>query len=81
MGKKQRYRTKEAREIADQVKAAGGAVELNGRGHLKVTGPLGSIVIGSLIDGAGAHDQVRGRLARIGITIGRRGSGHAKAAG
>ena len=79
---KRRYRTKEAREIAGQVIAAGGSVELNAQGHLVVTGPLGRAVIGSKFTFSGAHDAIRRTLAKhAGITIPRRGCGGTKKAG
>lgn len=82
MPKKRRYRTKEARELADEVTAAGGTVEINGEGHLRVTGPLGTAVVGSKLSGPTAHDTARNKLARYaGITVPRRGSGGGRKAG
>lgn len=82
MPKKRRYRGKEAREIADEVQAAGGSVEILANGHLRVTGPGGSAVIGSKLNTPGAHDTVRNKLARYaGISIRRRGSGGTLKAG
>jgi hypothetical protein len=82
MPRKRRYRTKEARELADQVIAAGGTVEQNARGHLVVTGPLGRAVVGSEFSSSGAHDVARVTIARhAGIIIPRHGSGGGRKAG
>jgi hypothetical protein len=79
---KPRYRTKEARELADQVIAAGGTVNLNARGHLVITGPLGRAVTGSEFSSPASHDRARATIARYaGITIGRRGCGGGRKAG
>jgi cold shock CspA family protein len=45
-----RWRTKEAREIAETVQKAGGTVELTGKGHLKITGPEGTAIVASAPD-------------------------------
>ena len=80
--KPRKYRTKEAREIAGQIIAAGGIVEINAQGHLVVTGPLGQAVIGSKYDSSGAHDVARGKLAKhAGIIIPRKGCGGGRKAG
>jgi hypothetical protein len=42
-----RWRSKEAREIAEAVQRAGGQVERTASGHLKVIGPAGSAVVAS----------------------------------
>jgi hypothetical protein len=42
-----RGRTKEARELARAVAAAGGVVERTGKGHLKITGPSGTAIVAS----------------------------------
>ena len=82
MPKKRRYRTKEARELADQVTEAGGTVEVNAAGHLIVTGPLGKAVVGSEFRSSAAHDRARMNIARYaGIIISRRGSGGGRKAG
>jgi hypothetical protein len=82
MAKKPRYRTKEAREIADEVREAGGTVEISGKGHLVVTGPSGRAIVGSVLSGPTAHDMARRLIARhAGITIGRKGCGGGRKAG
>lgn len=64
MAKKRRYRTKEAREIADEVIAAGGSIELTAIGHLKVTGPAGTAIVQSELTGPGAYKMVTRTIAR-----------------
>lgn len=49
-GPPKRWRTKEAREIAETVQKAGGDVELTGKGHLKITGPDGTAIVASAPD-------------------------------
>ena len=80
--KPRRFRTKEARELAAQVTEAGGTVELNGQGHLVVTGPLGRAVVGSDYKAPASHDVARNKIAKYaGIIISRRGSGGGRKAG
>lgn len=45
-----RWRSKEARDIARAVVAAGGTVERTAKGHLKITGPMGVAVVASAPD-------------------------------
>lgn len=40
-----RWRDKSARDLARAVRAAGGDVERTARGHMRITGPAGSIVV------------------------------------
>jgi hypothetical protein len=42
-----RWRSKEAKEIAAAVRRAGGQVERTASGHLKVIGPTGSAIVAS----------------------------------
>jgi len=42
-----RGRTKETRAIYRAVQEAGGTVEVTGKGHLKITGPLGVAYVAS----------------------------------
>ncbi|HEX2745519.1 MAG TPA: hypothetical protein VHO07_02965, partial [Streptosporangiaceae bacterium] len=42
-----RFRSKEARELAAAITAAGGSVALTTRGHLKITGPAGTANVAS----------------------------------
>jgi cold shock CspA family protein len=46
-GPPKRWRSKAAREIAAAVEKVGGAVELTGKGHLRITGPLGVAIVAS----------------------------------
>ena len=81
-GKPRRFRTKEGRELAAQVVRAGGTVEINGQGHLVVTGPLGQAVVGSAYSSAASHDRARTTIAKYaGIVIPRRGCGGGRKAG
>lgn len=41
----ERWRSKTARKLAKDVRAAGGDVERTGTGKLKITGPAGSVTI------------------------------------
>ena len=80
--KLRRFRTKEARELAAQVVAAGGTVEMNAKGHLVVTGPLGQAITGSDFRTSGAHDVARGNISKYaGIIIPRKGCGGGRKAG
>lgn len=46
-GPPKRWRSKAAREIAAAVEKADGAIELTGKGHLRITGPLGIAIVAS----------------------------------
>lgn len=55
-------RAKQARELRRAVQAAGGSTERTREGHLRVTGPTGSAVVGSDLHGRAlrnAHAQIR----------------------
>lgn len=43
----QRWRTKEAAEIARAVRRAGGEIDTTSKGHLKITGPAGTAIVAS----------------------------------
>jgi hypothetical protein len=58
-----RWRDKASRELARAIRAAGGDVERTSRGHMRVTGPAGSIVVtpdtGSSRTTANTRAQIR----------------------
>jgi len=65
------WRTKEAAWLARQIRAANGQAELNGQGHITVTGPLGSTVVASAPHGYGSTWPAMLRdIARTGLVIG-----------
>lgn len=59
--------SKECRELAEAVEAAGGTVQRTAKGHLMVTGPAGSYSVGGAVSNkrhkgrgwANAYAQVR----------------------
>lgn len=62
----ERWRSKAARELAREVRRAGGSVERTGRGRLKITGPSGSITVhepGAETRPDLAREQWRGKVA------------------
>jgi len=61
-----RWRSKEAREIAEAADKAGGVVELTGKGHLKITGPAGVAIVASA---PGTGHQAGRALANTWATI------------
>lgn len=69
-----RWRSKEAREIARQVTAAGGTVERTASGHLRITGPEGTAVVASAPDtglqgGRALHNTWATITARTGLSL------------
>jgi cold shock CspA family protein len=78
---KRRWRTKEARKLAQQIEAAGGTVEFTANGHLTVTGPLGTAVIPSSYGDLKAPAVTRAVLKReAGIELPRVGKAGPKGA-
>lgn len=65
-GTPKRWRSKEAREIAEAVEKTGGTVELTGKGHLKITGPDGVAIVASA---PGTGHQAGRALANTWATI------------
>jgi hypothetical protein len=64
------WRTKEAAELARKVRRAGGTAEITGKGHIRVTGPLGSTVVASAPHGYGvALDLSRQCIEATGLVI------------
>lgn len=59
-----RCRTKQADAIWAAVKAAGGRIEMNGSGHLKVTGPGGIAVVAQHYGNGGSHVKQAVRTIR-----------------
>lgn len=65
-----RWRTKEAAAIARAVQAAGGTVELTGKGHLKITGPAGLAIVGSDPGSNRLATAIRTIERNTGLTLG-----------
>lgn len=71
---RRRWRTKEAKKLAQQIEAAGGTVEFTANGHLSVTGPKGTAVIPSSYGDLKSPHVTRAVLAReAGIELPRAG--------
>lgn len=62
-------RAKQARELCRAVKAAGGSTERTQEGHLRVTGPAGSAVVGADLYGRALHNARTQIRALAGLDI------------
>jgi cold shock CspA family protein len=79
---RRRWRTKEARKLAEQITAAGGTVEFTANGHLMVTGPAGTATIPSSYGDLKSPAVTRAVLKReAGIELPRVGNAGPRGAG
>lgn len=70
MRKRSGHRPKDTRGLIRAITDAGGTVTTTSRGHLRITGPHGVIVVGRVQQGRGrGRANIRAELRRAGLPV------------